>query len=148
MEKVNIKNISSGIVIITAPDIGLRRELRPGRGVSVSLENYEELAADPGFSTLVAGHYLQIDGLNAEEKETIIETSPAFDVAAIKEMLDNLDITAFAKFIPTAAAAEKETVVKLAIEQGIVNPGFTALIKKYCGVDIIEAINLRHKLEE
>ncbi len=148
MEKVNVKNISSGIVVIAAPDISLRRELRPGMSVSISAENYEILASDPGFSVLVQGHYLKVEGLDKEEQETIIETTPVVEATEINNMLEKLDITAFAKFIPTAAPAEKETVVKLAIEKGITNPGFTALIKKYCDVDVIEAINLRHKLAE
>ena len=63
-------------------------------------------------------------------------------------MFDTANITEFAKFIPNAAEAEKETAVKLAIEKGITNSGFTALIKKYCGVDVISAINMKHQAEE
>ena len=63
-------------------------------------------------------------------------------------MFDTSDITAFAKFIPTAAQGEKDTVVKLAIEKGITNSAFTALIKKYCGVDVINAISIKHQSEE
>ena len=63
-------------------------------------------------------------------------------------MLDDLDITHFAKFIATATTAEKETVIKLAVDKGITHNGFVTLIKKYCDVDIINAINMKHQAEE
>jgi len=63
-------------------------------------------------------------------------------------MLDKSDITAFAKFIPTATEAEKDSVVQLAVDKGITHSGFVALIKKYCDVDIINAINVKHQSEE
>ena len=63
-------------------------------------------------------------------------------------MLEKQDITAFAKFIPNAAPAEKDTVVQLAVDMGITNGGFVTLIKKYCDVDVISAINTKHLVEE
>ena len=66
----------------------------------------------------------------------------------IGAMLDKLDVTAFAKFIPNAAPAEKETAIKLAIDKGITNPAITALIKKYCDIDVINEINMKHQAEE
>lgn len=63
-------------------------------------------------------------------------------------MLETLNITAFARFIPTATTAEKETVVKLAVEKGITNNAFVTLIQKYCNIDIINAINMKHQAEE
>ena len=58
------------------------------------------------------------------------------------------DVTAFAKFIPNATAAEKESVINLAIQHKVTNNAFVALIKKYCDVDIINAINVAHEAEE
>jgi hypothetical protein len=36
----------------------------------------------------------------------------------------------------------------MAIDKGITNSAITALIKKYCNVDVIKAINIKHELEE
>jgi hypothetical protein len=63
-------------------------------------------------------------------------------------MLLTNDITNFAKFIPHATAAEKESAVTLAIQHKITNNAIVALIKKYCDVDVINAINVAHDAEE
>jgi hypothetical protein len=63
-------------------------------------------------------------------------------------MFDKNDITGFAKFIPNATESEKDSVVKIAVDKGITSPAFVALIKKYCDVDIINAINMKHQAEE
>ena len=63
-------------------------------------------------------------------------------------MLDALDVSTFAKMIPTAAKAEKDTIVELAIKKGITHPAFVKLIQQYCDVDIIEAINKKHQIGE
>ena len=56
-------------------------------------------------------------------------------------MLDNKNYADFAKFLTAAAPAEKETVIKLAIDKGITDNGFVSLIEKYCNIDVIAAIN-------
>ncbi len=149
MSNLSIKNISSANIVLTAPNIRFRRELSPGRTLPLTAEQYEELSFDSGFSALLDGHYLQMFGLD-EDKEavTVDGADKVYSATDIDKILDTLDITTFAKFLPTAADAEKETVVKLAIEKGITNGGFTALIKKYCGVDVISAINMKHQAEE
>jgi len=63
-------------------------------------------------------------------------------------MLLTNDITGFAKFIPHATAAEKESAVTLAIQHKITNNAIVTLIKKYCDVDVINAINVAHDAEE
>lgn len=63
-------------------------------------------------------------------------------------MLVNNDVTAFARFIPHATEAEKESVVNLAVAYKITNAGIVALIKKYCDVDVISAIAIKHDAEE
>lgn len=146
MSKITIKNISSATVTIAAPDIRFRRELVPGRTVPVSREEYDDLSFDTGFNNLIRGHYIRIDGL--EEDEQTSDMKNTYDAAEIGKMLDDHDVTAFAKFIPDAAPAEKETAVALAIEKKIIDNGIIALIKKYCNVDVIQAINMKHLAEE
>jgi hypothetical protein len=58
------------------------------------------------------------------------------------------DVTAFAKFIPKATDAEKVSAVTLAVEHKVTNAGIVALIKKYCDVDVINAIAMKHDAEE
>lgn len=146
MSQITMKNISTASVIVSIPELNFRRELVPGRVVPITRAQYDDLMFDPGFTTLVRGHYVRVDGI--DEDKQVEEVGEVFDSIAISKMLDAQDVTAFAKFIPTAAAAEKETVVKMAIDKGITNNAITALIKKYCGVDVIKAISVKHDLEE
>lgn len=146
MEKVTITNISNATVSLFVPEIRLNRELVPGRSIVIEKDMYNDLVFDTGFNSLVSGHYLKVEGLEEDEKVEV--ELPTYSKADISKMLDELDITAFAKFIPTAAPAEKETVVDLAVEKGITHSAIVQLIKKYCGRDIIDLINMRHQEEE
>ena len=149
MDKVTIKNISSARVIISLPDSRfMRRDLMPGRSVSIERDEYDELLNDPGFSGLLNDHYLTISGLTEDEIAATGADNNALDITAIAKMLDDLDITAFANFIPHAAQAEKDTIVKLAVEKRIMHPAFVKLIQKYCDVDIMNAINVQHQLQD
>jgi hypothetical protein len=63
---IKIKNISTNLVSLYIPNIHFNRELMPGREIPVSQEEYEELTFDPGFMSLVNGHYLKITGIEEE----------------------------------------------------------------------------------
>ena len=143
---IKIKNASTSIVSLYVPAIKLNRELTPGRSIALSEEEYEELTFDPGFLALVNGHYVTIEGV--EKERQVAEVGPVFDASKINEMLIKGDVTAFAKFIPNATEAEKESAVTLAVEHKITNAGIVAIIKKYCDVDVIQAIAVKHDAEE
>ena len=145
MGKITLKNISTATVNIVSDKF--RRELVPGRTVPISQSIYEDLMFDPGFNNLVSGHYIRIDGVE-DDNAVVINESPIFDVEVVKEMFEKKDYSKFAKFLPNATMAEKDTVVKLAVDNGITDGGFTALIKKYCGVDVISALNIKRQAEE
>lgn len=146
MDKITIKNISYATVSIHVPDIKFTRTLAPNRAINVDKEIYDELTFDSGFNTLVRNHYISVTGIEDNEAVEIVEN--VYDTAAIAEMLDSKNITAFANFIPTAAPAEKEAAVQLAVEKGVTHPGFVELIKKYCDRDVIALINMKHQAEE
>lgn len=143
---ITIKNISTATVVISVPDISFRRELVPGRTVSLTKDEYDNLVFDPGFNGLVRQHYIAVNGV--EEGQKIDTVTPVYDAAKINEIFNKKDYATFAKFIPTAAQAEKDTVIRLAVDNNITDNGFAALIKKYCDVDIISAINNKHLTEE
>ena len=143
---IRIKNVSTSLVSLYAPSIKFNRELTPGRVVPLSQEEYEELTFDPGFMALVNGHYVTIEGV-AEEQQ-VAEVGPVFEASKIQDMLLKGDVTAFAKFIVNATEAEKESAVTLAVEHKITNTGIVTLIKKYCDVDVIDAMAKKHDAEE
>lgn len=145
MGKITLKNVSSATVNIVNGKF--RRELVPGREVPIDHETYDDLMFDPGFNNLVKGHYIKITGIS-EEEAVVSPEENIYDVSMISKMFDNKDYTGFAKFIPTATAAEKETAVKLAVDKGITDNAFTALIQKYCNVDVVSAFDIKRKSEE
>ena len=145
---ITITNISSSKVWLTFPDIHFHRELAKGFPLPVKKEDYEYMCFDPGFQTLVRGHFIKVNGLEEETQAVVVDNSTIYDAAAIKAMLTKQDVTAFAKFIPTAKAAERETAVQYAIDLGVTNNAIVTLLKKYCDVDIISAINRKHQVEE
>ena len=143
---IQIKNISTCMVSLQAPGVSFNRELAPGRTIPLTQEEYDELAYDVGFSALLNGHYIKLLGLEEEKQVEIVEN--IVEATEIEKMLVSGDVTKFAKFIPTASVAEKESAVKLAIDHKITNAGIVALINKYCDVDVISAIAVAHDAEE
>lgn len=143
---ITIKNIGSATVALAFPDIRFNRSLAPGRTLPLTKEVYDEMMFDPGIQNLIGAGYLRIDGV--DEDEQVIENSNALEKSAIEAMIAKRDITAFAKFIPTATLAEKETVVQYVVNNNITDNAFAALIKKYCEVDVIQAISVKHQAEE
>ena len=143
---IRIKNISTSLVSLYAPNIHFNRELMPGREIPVSEEEYEELTFDTGFMSLVTGHYLKILGVEEEKAVEVVED--VFEASEIEQMLVKNDVTKFAKFIANATDAEKDSAVTLAVQHKITNAGILALIKKYCEVDVIQAIAAKHDAEE
>jgi len=143
---ITIKNISTSLVSLYFPAIRFNRELMPGREIPVTDEEYEEMTFDTGFMSLVNGHYIKVNGLEEEQQVEVVEN--VFEASEIEKMLVSGDVTKFAKFIPNATEAEKESAVTLAVEHKITNAGIVALIKKYCDVDVIQAIAAKHDAEE
>ena len=146
MSKITIKNVSTATVRLYDPDTRFNRELMPGREIPISKEQYENFTYDSGFMNILRNGFITISGLAADEE--VENITPSVGHVSIRKMLEDKDITGFAKFLPTATEADKETVIELARELKITDNAFTALIKKYCGVDVISAISIEHQANE
>ena len=143
---ITLKNISSATVALSYPEIRFNRSLAPGRTIALTQEQYDELSFDPGIQNLINTGYIKIEGV--EEDAMAIDESTALDRIDIVKMINNKDYAAFTKFIPTATVAEKETAVQYIVANNITDNAFAALIKKYCDVDVIQAISIKHQAEE
>ena len=148
MAKITLKNISSATVVVGSPNSSVRtRSLAPNRVITLTPEEYEDLMYEPGVQNMIRGGYIKIEGV--EEDRAVIETPwNVKERDEIIKMLDNRDITAFAKYITVATSAAKDTIVQYVVENNITDNAFTALIKKYCDVDVIQAIAVKHQAEE
>ena len=99
------------------------------------------LTFDPGFNALIEGHYIKVLDAPTVEGEAIANTEKVYEADEIKSILEKRDITAFAKLITNATPAEREAIKKYAVELRVTDAAFATLIKKYCGVDIVESIS-------
>ena len=148
MAKITLKNISSATVVIGSTNGTMHsRSLAPGRVITLTPTEYEDLMYEPGVQNMIRGGYIKIDGV--QEERAVIETpTNVKEKDEIIKMIENKDITAFAKYIQIAPSAAKETMVQYVVDNNITDNAFTALIKKYCGVDVIQAISVKHQAEE
>ena len=146
MDKITIKNTSTATIRLSDNETHFNRELLPGREIPVSREQYENFTYDAGFMNILRNGFIKISGL--DEDEIVEEIADSYGKDAIKKMYEEHDVTAFARFIPKASPADRDSAIELARELKITDNAFTALIKKYCGVDIISAINIEHQANE
>ena len=137
---IKVKNIGSSNLTIICPDLKFRRKLPAGREIPVAKDIYDELCYDTGFQAMVKYGMLKITGAEIEDAEVIETEYEALSADEIREIFEKKDITKFAKMIPNAAPATKESIVKLAVEMRMIDAGFVALINKYCNVNIMDAI--------
>ena len=135
---ITVKNISSATVVLSVPEISFNRSLAPGRVIPVNEEDYDNLVFDPGVQNMVRGGYIRFDGIEEGSEIEVNETSIK-EKAEIEKIMATRDIVAFAKFIPNASPAAKETIVQYAVENNIIS------VSQACDVpydDIMQEFNI------
>ena len=148
MSRITLKNISSATVVVGSTNGNIKtRSLAPNRVITLTPEEYEDLMYEPGVQNMIRGGYIKIDGVE-EEREVIETPSNVKEKDEIIKMINNRDITAFAKYIKIAPSAAKDTIVQYVVDNNITDSAFTALIKTHCGIDVINAIAVKHQAEE
>jgi hypothetical protein len=145
---IKVKNISNYTIYVIAADYNFHRKLNPGREISVTQEVYDELTFDLGFEKLVRGGALKVTGVNAEVSEVIEVPYETLTPAEIKKIFEEKDYAKFTKAIQKASPATKESIIAVAVDNRISDNAFISLIKKYCGVNVIEAISVQVQAEE
>ena len=144
---VTIKNVSNAMVYIVFPDLKIHRQLRPNQSFGVTAEDYDQMVYDPGFSSMMDEHYISVKADATDKPKNAIPDSKIYDVDTIVKMYETKDYTNFTKFIRMAAPAEKDIAVQKAVDMKITDNAFVKLIKDYCGVDVINSINIEHQLQ-
>ena len=148
MGKITLKNISSATVVIGSSNSTVRsRSLAPNRIITLTPSEYEDLMYEPGIQNMIRGGYIKIEGVQ-EDRAVIEEPTNVKERDEIIKMINDRDITGFAKYIKIAPSAAKDTIVQYVVDNNITDNAFTALIKTYCGIDVIQAISVKHQAEE
>lgn len=154
MSKFSIKNVSTANTVLVCENLRFRRELAPNRSLNnLDQETFEELCAEPGIQVMIANGFLKVKADDEAGQEIIKESAAEADREVlsydeVKEIFANKDYTKFTKTIANATPATKDNFVRAAVEMKIVDNGFTALIKKYCGVDVMQAITIDSQTEK
>ena len=148
MGNVTVKNISSATVVISVPEISFNRSLSPGRQIPITQEIYNDLVFDPGVQNMIRGGYIRFDGIEEGSEVELEENVEIKEKGEIEAMIKGRNISAFAQYIPKASEAAREIIVQCAVDNNVTDNAFTALIKKYCGVDIINAISVKRQSTE
>ena len=148
MSKITLKNISSATVVVGSTNGTIHsRSLAPGRVITLTPTEYEDLMYEPGIQNMIRGGYIRIDGVN--EDRAVIETpSNVLEKDSIIKMIENRDITSFARYIKVAPSAARDTIIQYIVDNNITDNAFAALIKTYCDIDVIQAIAVKHQAEE
>lgn len=148
MAKITLKNISSATVVVgTSNGTMHSRSLAPGRVITLTPAEYEDLMYEPGVQNMIRGGYIRIEGV--QEERAVIETpTNVLDKDAIIKMIDERDITGFARYIKVAPSAARDTIVQYLVDNNITDNAFAALVKTHCGIDVIQAIAVKHQAEE
>lgn len=148
-KNIHVKNISSAKVYISVPATRWWRDLIPGREIHINQEEYDDLSNEYGFINLINGGFLSVRTDDEEKKDSIVAPEkPVLSRDEIKKIFAEKNITKFAKLIPNASPAEKETIANLAVEMNVVAKAFTDLIAKYCEVDVLDAIAKQRAAKE
>ena len=145
---IKIKNISNYTLYVVAPDFNFHRKLNPGREIPVAQEVYDELSFDAGFEKLVRNGSLKVLGVDEAVSEVIESPFKTLSPAEIRKMYEEKNYTEFAKVIKDASPATKEAMTDVAIEMRLSDNGFISLLKKYCDVNVIEAIAIQIQATE
>lgn len=145
-DKVTIKNLSSYKVGINLANVRFRRDLTPGQSCPLSPEVFEEFNYDPGCRAMVRAGAIKVITNDEEIKEQLVETPAVVDVD-IKKLLTEETVSELNRILTDASANLKSRIVEEAINLSIADAARTALIKKHCGVDIVNSLSLQRSIE-
>lgn len=148
MEKVRIKNISNYKLLITLPNARYRRDLLPGQTTPpLSEDVFEEFNYDPGCRSWVRNGFLAVLTESEELREQMVAAPKNAEVDVVKIMTEGT-VVELSKLLKDSTQVIQDKVVDTAIKHNITDAARCALIKTYCGVDVLAAIANQRAMNE
>lgn len=144
--KVQIKNLSSYGVTINLPNVRFRRSLNPYQSCTLPEDVFEEFNYDSGCREMVRAGAIKVITEDPEIKEQIVEV-PAVVEVDIKELLTEKTVSELNNVLKEASANLRSRIAEEAINLSVADLPRVTLIKKYCNVDVVEAISLQRSVE-
>lgn len=145
MSKVKIKNTSGYRISIILDNVRYRRDLNPGQETVIPEDVFEEFNFDNGCRNYMRNGFLKVIAEDVEIKEQLPEIPEDVDMDA-DDVVTNKSIAEFTAILKNASPAMKEKIVAAAIKNSTMDAPKVALIKNYCNVDVLQALNLQRSM--
>ena len=155
-DKVIVKSMSTGKIVIDLPDLRFKREWpKKYSKVSVDAEVLKEALYDPGVEYMINNGLLFIEDMDFK-KEVGLEPENAKEPVNIVPLDEKL-MQRILKFMPISQVGEelkklnveqRRMLVTYAIENEMISMDRVDIIKEICGVDLLKAISLKKANEE
>lgn len=149
--KVQIKNLSSGRVYYSIPNLNVKRKILPQMTIELPFAEVQQGLYEYGIRVMFTDGILAIVGdqdaidLGLKAGQGVVENVVVTDEEIIKKLRGpNAQL---AEFLRQASVTVKENAGRLAVEKRIVEPNRVKTIEEFTGVNVLAALKRQSDLE-
>lgn len=155
-DKIVVKSMSSGKVIINSPNLRFKREWpKKNAKVSVDAELLKELLYEPGVEYMIKSGLLFIEdmdfkkevGLEPEDAKQPVNIIP-LDEKKMQRILKLMPASQVEAELTALNTEQKRMLTTYAIENELIMMDRVDMIKNICGVDLLKAVAHKKSNEE
>lgn len=155
-DKVIVKSMSTGRIVIDLPDLRFKREWpKKYSKVTVDAEVLKEALYDPGVEYMINNGLLFIEdmdfkkevGLEPEDAKEPVNLVP-LDEKLMQRILKYMPVSQVGEELKKLNVEQRRMLVTYAIENEMISMDRVDIIKEICGVDLLKAISLKKANEE
>ena len=149
--KVQIKNLSSGRVYYSIPNLNVKRKILPQMTIELPFAEVQQGLYEYGIRVMFTDGILAVVGdqdaidLGLKAGQGIVENVAVTDEEIIKKLRG--PSTKLAEFLRQASVTVKENAGRLAVEKRIVEPNRVKIIEELTGVNVLAALKRQSDLE-
>ena len=145
-----VTNRSSGMVIMTVPEMHIRRVFYPGETKEVEFKELKSVVNQPGGRELLYGYLLIKDPVAAKELMNIdlgTEVEYNMSEAQVKKWINTCSLDEFKDALDFAPAGVKDLIKKFAVELPLNDVEKRETMLKQIGFDVDAAIRIKKEAE-
>lgn len=149
--KVQIKNLSSGRVYYSIPNLNVKRRILPQMTIELPFAEVQQGLYEYGIRVMFTDGILAVVGdrdaidLGLKAGQGVVENVAVTDEEIIKKLRG--PSTQLAEFLRQASVTVKENTGRLAVEKRIVEPNRVKIIEEFTGVNVLAALKRQSDLE-
>lgn len=149
--KVQIKNLSSGRVYYSIPNLNVKRRILPQMTIELPFAEVQQGLYEYGIRVMFTDGILAVVGdqdaidLGLKAGQGIVENVAVTDEEIIKKLRG--PSAQLAEFLRQASVTVKENTGRLAVEKRIVEPNRVKIIEEFTGVNVLAALKRQSDLE-